>query len=116
MTTRQKPSEEIVKQLVKQCVQTRSYDLMKAIAAAEPVVIAQALIQGKLISSDLLPMPTNTTSSEQASKILTAVSAHVEIAPEPALKCFIKVLRDSNSSTLKEIAENMAKESKRMAV
>lgn len=106
MTTPQKT----LKERVKECVLTRSHHLMTVIAAAQPVVIGQALVQALLISPDIVDMA-NISSFDQASKILGAVQRHIEINPEPALQSFIKVLRDSNSASLK-IAEDMAQESK----
>ena len=100
-----------LKERVKDCVRTRSYDLTTAFVAAQPVVIGQALVQALLISPDVMDMG-NIPSFEQASKILGAISRHIETNPEPALKCFIKVLRESNDASLRKIADDMARESK----
>lgn len=100
-----------LKERVKGCVRTRSYDLTTAFVAAQPVVIGQALVQALLISPDVMDMG-NIPSFEQASKVLGAISRHIETNPEPALKCFIKVLRESNDASLRKIADDMARESK----
>ena len=100
-----------LKERVKDCVRTRSYDLTTAFVAAQPVVIGQSLVQALLISPDVMDMG-NIPSFEQASKILGAISRHIETNPEPALKCFIMVLRESNDASLRKIADDMAQESK----
>ena len=100
-----------LKERVKECVRTRSYDLTNAFVAVPPEVIGQALVQALLISPGIMDMG-NISAFGQASKIVDAVSRHIEINPEPALKCFIRVLRESNSASLNKMAEDMARESK----
>ena len=103
MTTRRKTPQE--------CVSTRSYNLTNAIAAARPVVIGHALVQGELISQNVVSMA-NLTPFQQASDILNAVSSHIIVDPEAALKKFIKVLLKTEDFALKKIAKEMAQESK----
>ena len=100
-----------LKERVKECVRTRSYKLTTAFVAARPAVIGQALVEALLISPDVMDMG-NIPSFEQGSKILDAVSRHIETNPEPAFKCFVGVLSNSEYTGLKEIAKDMARESK----
>ena len=108
MTTGQNTPQE--------CFQTRSFDLTNAIVAAQPAVIGLALVQGQLISQNVVSMA-NLTPFQQASHILDAVSRHITVDPEAALKRFIKVLlQKSNDATLKKIAKEMAQESKSLYI
>ena len=104
MTTRRKTPQE--------SFQTRSFDLTNAIAATQPVFIGQALVQGELISQNVVSMA-NLDKFQQASHIMDAVSRHISVDPEVAAKRFISVLlHKSNDATLKKIAKEMAQESK----
>ena len=106
MATRQKTP--------KQCFRDRSYDLTVAVAAASPQVIGRALVQGELISQDVVSNMGNQSQFDQASTILNAVSIHITVDPKNALGRFIKVLLDDRiqDNAVKKIVREMANESK----
>ena len=93
-------------QFARDCIETRQYDLVIAIAVAGPSTISGKLVQAGLIPDDTMDLVTDLSNYDQASHIISAVFSSIKDDPERITK-LIKVLCESDAPGCQTIGKQM---------